>query len=477
MDRPNVLLISADHWPGPLLNCAGHSAIMTPTLNRLAANGVRFTNVYATTPTCIPARRELMTGTSARTHGDRIFRNGVPLPEGIPTLAETFSNAGYQSYAVGKLHVYPQRSRIGFHDVILNEEGRCHGQGFKDDYDLYLERAGYAGQGYTHAMGNNDYGTRPWHLPEHCHSTNWTVREMARTIQRRDPTRPGFWYCSFVAPHPPVTPPAEYLEMYRQLGVPEPFVGDWARDLERLPYMLRSRAHHWSEITAQEAELARMGFYAQCTYIDHQLRLLIGTLTEQGLIRNTIIMFTSDHGDMLGNHGLWAKPPMFEWAANVPLILSPLPGDERVGYNRVDDRLACQRDIMPTLLELCGVDIPETVEGRSLISGEPREHIYCEHYEDDDAIRMVRDQRYKLIWYPVGNRFHLFDLADDPDEMHDLSEDPAHAAIRADLIKKLTGELYGGDLEWVKDGKLTGLPDKQYIAKPNISFSGQRGWR
>jgi len=114
--RPNVLLICVDHWPGNLLGSARHPCVMTPTLDQLAANGVRFSNAYSTTPVCIAARRGLMTGMTARSHGDRSFNESLPMPD-VPTLAGTFSDAGYQTYAVGKLHVYPQRDRIGFGDV------------------------------------------------------------------------------------------------------------------------------------------------------------------------------------------------------------------------------------------------------------------------------------------------------------------------------------------------------------------------
>ncbi len=477
MTRPNVMLICADHWPGLLMRCAGHEHILTPTLDQLAANGVRFSQAYSTTPTCIPARRALMTGTSARTHGDRTFKERELMPENLPTLPEVFRNAGYQSFAVGKLHVYPQRSRIGFDDVLLNEEGRHHLGGGKDDFEWFLEREGYAGQELTHAMGNNVYTTRPWHLPEYCHPTNWTVREMCRVIQRRDPTRPAFWFCSFIAPHPPVTPSSEYLDMYRQTGVPEPFIGDWAKDFESWPYALKMRFHHYLGLSPQEVMLARMGFYAQCTYIDHQIRLLIGTLSEEGLLDDTIILFTSDHGDMLGNHGLWAKPPMYEWSAKIPLILVPVAGDDGVGHHRSDDRLACLRDVMPTLLGLCDIPIPETVEGHSLLSGYQRDHLYCEHFEDDRAMRMIRADQYKLVWYPIGNRLQLFDLDKDPQEMHDLSEDTGLANVREQLTRLLVKNLYGSDLSSVSEGALVGMPDKAFEPSPNRGLTSQRGWR
>jgi len=119
--RPNVLLICVDHWPGRQLGVAGHPCIMSPTLDQLATNGVRFTNCYSAAPTCIPARRGLMTGTTPETHGDRIFSETLRMDPALPTLAQPFRDAGYQAQAVGKLHVYPQRDRIGFDEVILME--------------------------------------------------------------------------------------------------------------------------------------------------------------------------------------------------------------------------------------------------------------------------------------------------------------------------------------------------------------------
>ncbi len=477
MTRPNVLLICVDHWPGPLLGSVGHERILTPTLDRLADNGTVYSQAYSTTATCIPARRAIMTGTRAQTHGDRVFDEYQEMDPGLPTLPQVFRDAGYQAFAVGKLHVYPQRDRIGFDDVILNEEGRHHLGGGRDDYELFLADQGYAGQELTHAMGNNEYGTRPWHLPEYCHPTHWTVRQMCRVIQRRDPTRPGFWYCSFVTPHPPVTPPQEYLDMYRDLGVDEPFIGEWVEDFCRLPYALKLHMDKRSPLDPTGTRLARMGFYAQCTYIDHQMRLLIGTLSEEGLLDDTIILFTSDHGDMLGNHDLWAKPTMHEWSSRVPMILMPMARYERMGHHQVDERLVALRDVMPTLLDLAGIPIPETVEGHSLLSTHRRDHLYCEHWEDDRAMRMVRAGQYKLIWYPVGNRFQLFDLEADPQEMHDLADAPAYVDTRSDLTNLLAGSLYGSDLKWVRDGQLVGEPDKIFAPAPSRGLAGQRGWR
>ena len=477
-NAPNVLLICVDHWPGPLLRAAGHEHIFTPTLDQLCRNGVRFAQAYTTTPTCIPARRALMTGTSARTHGDRTFREHEPTDPSLPTMAQTFRDAGYQAYAVGKLHVYPQRDRIGFDDVILNEEGRHHLGGGSDDYERYLHDHGYGGQELTHAMGSNSYTVRPWHLPEQFHQTFWTTRQMCETIRRRDPTRPAFWYCSYAAPHPPITPPADYLRHYEHFGVDAPFVGDWARDLETLPYALKlHRGRRNDGLDGDEMRAARMGFYAQCTYIDHQIRLLIGQLREAGLLDDTILMFTSDHGDMLGNHHLWAKPPMYEYSAGVPMILVGTAAARRVGVRRTDQRLAALRDVMPTLLDLCGIDVPDSVEGESLVAEQRRTHLYCEHHEGAAAMRMLRRGRYKLIYYPAGNRLQFFDLETDPQELHDLYGSRATAGVAGEMEGLMAGELYGEDRVWVRDGLLVGMPEPAYEYQPDRGLSGQRGWR
>lgn len=476
MSPPNVLFICVDHWPGRLMNIAGNDAVMTPTLDQLARNGVRFTNAYSATPTCVPARRGLMTGTTARAHGDRVFNETLPMPE-LPTLAGTFAAAGYQTFAVGKLHVYPQRDRIGFDDALINEEGRHH-LGLKaDDYELFLADQGYAGQELVHGMCNNNYMTRAWHLPEYCHPTNWTAREMCRVIKRRDPTRPGFWFMSFNHPHPPLTPLREYADMYQHVDVPEPIVGDWATDFDRLPYALKVRKDKLPALSALEMARARRAFYGLCTHIDHQIRLVIGMLREEGLLDNTIIVFLSDHGDMLGNHGQFAKGLAYEESARVPMILVPTADDRRIGHHRVDDRLVELRDVMPTLLDLAGIAIPSSVEGVSVLSGPARDDLYIEHYEDERATRALRDKRYKIIYYPVGHRVQLFDLQNDPDERCDLSEDPSHTEVREALTARLIKRLYGDDLAWVDGDKLVGRPDIPYEAKPNRGLTGQRGWR
>ena len=153
--RPNILMIVTDHWPAHLLGTAGHPVVKTPGLDELAANGTRFINCYSECPVCIPARRTLMTGQTPKSHGDRVFSPRMPMPP-VKTMPQAFREAGYQADAVGKLHVYPQRDRIGFDSVCLDEEGRRQIGGL-DDYDIFLGDAGHVGRQYDHGMSSNQY--------------------------------------------------------------------------------------------------------------------------------------------------------------------------------------------------------------------------------------------------------------------------------------------------------------------------------
>ncbi|MDA7598911.1 sulfatase-like hydrolase/transferase [Alphaproteobacteria bacterium] len=472
-NQPNILLIVTDHWPANLLGAAGHPAVHTPVLDALCRNGVRYTNCYSETPVCLPARRTLMTGTTPREHGDRTFQPLRPMESHLPTLAQTFRNAGYQAYAVGKTHTYPQRDRIGFDDVTLDDEGRTL-YGVSDDYEIFLGDKGHVGQQFGHGMSNNAYQATPWHLDEHLHATNWATTSMERYIRRRDPKRPAFWYLGYRHPHPPLVPPQRFLDHYADVDIDEPFIGDWASDTAALPYNLqgvRSRAIY----SEREIRWARRAFYALCTHIDQQIGALIGTIREEGILDNTIVMFTSDHGDMLGNHDLWAKQTYYEGSANVPMIVVGEKDCSKTGFNRTDDRLVGLQDVMPTLLGLAGIETPETVTGCSMTDGEKRDHLFGEFGENQHSSRMIRTQRHKLIWYPTGNHFQLFDLEEDPHEMIDLGGSKEHEVLLEEMKELLLAKLYGSDEKWVKDDKLVGEAGKVFRPGPNRGLSLTRG--
>lgn len=470
--HPHVLFIAVDQWPGHLFGFAGNQTIETPTLDNLARSGIRYPNAFAECPVCIPARRTMMTGTSPRTHGDRLFQPALPMPA-LPTLASTFTAAGYQTQAIGKLHVYPTRDRIGFEEAFIAEEGRSQ-LGGVDDYEIFLAEKGHAGEQFLHGMSNNEYSWRPWHLDEKLHVTSWITETAARSIRRRDPTRPSFWHVSYTHPHPPITPLASYLARYRLREMDAPRRSAWST-AQDLPYALKMNQRLWPELPPAQYDDMRRAFYAQCTHIDHQIRLLIGSLREEGILDDTIILFTSDHGDMLGDHGMYAKRTFHQGSANIPMILVDCTRATAARPGTADNRLVGLQDIMPTLLSMCGIAVPESCDGLSMLGEQGRDTLYGEALEGPLATRMITDGRFKLIWYPAGNHFQLFNLTDDPDELVNLYGQPALQADTQRLTSALRDELYGSDLEWVSGGELTGCEAPALTAPVNRGLSGQRG--
>lgn len=479
----NVLLINVDQWAGNYLSCMG-SQVMTPTLDSMCAIGTHFTNMYSSTPVCIPARREILCGCDAKVHGDRTFSVTREMPRDITTIAQAFGNAGYQTFATGKVHVYPQRSRAGFDDVFLMEEGRHYLDMKFDDYERYLMLNGACGEEYGHCMCNNDYLVNPWHLEDKFHPTNWITRQMCETIMRRDSSKPGFWYLSYNHPHPPLAPLKQYLDLYAEMDIDLPKIGEWARNQDKGPAYCKN---YWDLYSHMQnpvlIEQAIKGYFALCTHIDHQIRLVLGTLREQGILENTAIAFIADHGEMLGTHNLWQKNVFYENSTKVPCIIVPPIGSSKLIENEKDDRLVQLQDVMPTLLDIAGIPIPESVTGFSLAINEnkktTREYVYGELWEDIRASRMIRKGKYKLLYTPFGNRFQMFDLEEDPDECYDISSLPEVQSHKDELVALLVQSLYGQDLNWVQDGKLVGCEpsssDENVLGKH--SFLLQRGYR
>lgn len=470
-NRKNVLMICVDQLSFDKLGFSGNTNVMTPTIDFLASNGLNFDNTYSTCPICIPARRSIMTGMSPKSHGDRVYSETMRMPE-TKTIAQTFVDAGYQAYAVGKLHVYPQRDRIGFNDVVLMEEGRNE-FGVYDDYQIWLGKEGSIADEFSHTIGNNNYHTRTWHLPEKAHWTTWATNEMLRMMTRVDPDKPSFFYISYPAPHPPLVPLQVYYDMYNneEMILPEESFDNWYNDGSYIMNVFNKMAEGYSE---KEKRMAYRAYYAQCTHIDNEIRLLIGCLRETNRLQNTVIAFVSDHGDMLFEHGFIGKRLFYEGSAHVPFIISGEPVQKYRG--KVEEHMvASLEDVMPTLLDICEIDIPKTVDGISLVSGDKHEYIFGEITEGTRATRMITDGRYKLIYYPCGNIVHLFDMDVDKEEKNNLASDSAYS----DLMKKLTSvlifNLHSGDEEWVENGVLRGFNPPTDVDTVDFGMHNQRG--
>jgi arylsulfatase A-like enzyme len=272
-------------------------------------------------------------------------------------------------------------------------------------------------------------------------------------------------------------PLASYLDYYRPFAIPEAMQGDWSEDDAALPLPLRMNRAYYGGYRGAVLTEVRRAFYALCTHIDHQLRIVIGTLREEGVLDDTIVLIAADHGEMLGDFGLFAKRTYYEGSGCVPMVLMGRAGDQRVGHHRVDDRLVGLQDLMPTLLDLAGLPVPQSCDGLSMVGERRRQTLYGDCLENVSATRMLHDGRHKLIWYPAGNHLQLFDLEDDPGELRNRVADPDYATVRARLIDGLVDQLYGIDVEqgWVKDGKLAGFEAPAYEEHPDRGLNGQRG--
>jgi arylsulfatase A-like enzyme len=462
---PNVVLICCDHLRADWCGCNGHPLVMTPQVDELAYEGANFRQSFSEVPVCVPARRIMMTGKGRYGVHMNVNRDAQPFSEG-PKLAEVLTAAGYQSFASGKLHTCPQRNRIGFEDVQLNEEGRKQGGLDKDDYEAFLDDHGYGHLAYTHGLGNNEYGLRLSPLPEKFTTTHWTAEQAMKFIDRRDPTRPFFLHMSFDKPHPPIVPPRSYYELYRDVEFPAPACGDWVED--KLPtrvrhLQLKNNYDDWKDHPLMIQQSLR-GFAAMITHIDSMIGVFLGQLREHGLLDNTLILFVSDHGDQLFDHGNLAKGDFFRGSTNVPFIVRPPRPWARAhdfAWGQVDATTPVSlRDVMPTILDVCGVPIPDAVEGQSLV---PLMLGECDAFREYtcgncNVVYGVSDGLTKYMWFSDDDMEFLFDLQNDPHDLHDLADDPAWQPQLRTARERLVSWLEAHDDPHVEDGKLKPLP-------------------
>lgn len=455
--RPNLILLMADQMRGDCLGIAGHPDVKTPYLDSLAAEGVRFPNAYSACPSCIPARAALQTGMSQDHTGRVGYEDLVPWRYGH-TLAGELSKAGYYTQCVGKMHVHPLRNNLGFHNVRLHD-GYLHAyrapdtpsyenQCVADDYYWWLKQElGIAADPTDTGLDCNSWVTRPWIYEEKYHPTNWVASECLDFLRRRDRDKPFFLMASFVRPHPPLDAPEYYFGLYRDRDLAPPYRGDWNDEARRERWGHSCHAQS-SPSDPDYIRQLRAGYYAAITHMDHQIGRILSALTEQKLMDNTVILFVSDHGEMLGDHLMFQKAKPYQGSIQVPLFLS---GPEKyIGKRRVCEDLTELRDVMPTLLELAGAEIPETVDGVSVLHKVEREYLHGEHSLGCDSMHFIVTKTEKYIWYTQTGKELYFDLRKDPHERHNaIGEHPRQAEV---LRNYLIAELQGRE-EGCSDGK------------------------
>lgn len=451
-DRPNVVFIMTDQWRGDCLGCYGHPVVETPHLDHLAQQGVRFSQAYTATPSCIAARAGLFTGMCQRNHGRVGYKDGVPWNY-EHTLAGEMAAAGYHTQAVGKMHVYPARNLMGFHNVVLHD-GYLHferkaGKNYDlvDDYMPWLRnKIGSDADMIPHGLNCNSWVARPWPYGEETHPTTYVTTMAIDFLRRRDPTKPFFLFASYHRPHPPLDPPQVYFDQYINQEFPPVPMGDWADQQAQMKGIDGTMGLGF--MGQRQLHRARAAYYAQITHIDHQIGRLMEYLLEYDVLQNTMFVFSSDHGELLGDHNLFRKVLPYDGSTRVPLIVTP-PASWQCKRGSVSDAVVELRDIMPTILDACNVPIPETVDGQSVLPlarGEPaewREYLHGEHAAGNLSNHWITDGRCKYAWFSQTGREQFFDLANDPQELHDLIDDEGVQGqvqrCRQWLIEELTG--------------------------------------
>jgi arylsulfatase len=462
-DRPNILFIMTDQQRGDCLGIEGHSVLQTPNLDYLAASGVRFRRAYSACPVCVPARRTVITGRKPKNHG-ALQNIQAPLP--WPTLPGLLREAGYRTHLSGKAHWGPPATELGFETADWADSPIS---GVVNDYQTYVRENGapFHRASDAHGMYGNGFPGRPWHLADHLHFTNWATQKGLEFIDAQTDEQPWFLAVNFIHPHQPVTPPAFYFDKYMAMDLPEPFVGEWARVFDGPVRGLQPECWRLC-LDPPVMKATRAGYYGSIEHIDHQVARLLSTRV---LPDNTIVVFASDHGEMLGDHQWLRKRNAFEPSARVPLLMK-FPGTMDLPQQQVIDRPVELMDIMPTLLDAAGVAIPDTVDGQSVLPliRDPqstwREYVHGECANvptSNSGMQYLTDGKHKYIWLPGQDRELFFDLVNDPNELVDLSTHTHWAEEicqwRARLVAELTDRPEGftdGQKLIKQDGPTTG---------------------
>lgn len=406
-ERPNILFLFADDQRFNTIRALGNEVISTPNLDSLVKDGLTFTHTFSPIPICTPSRAELVTGCSGFRSGVRFF--GEKMDPVLPTWPGTMKDKGYLTWYTGKWHNDGTPTTRGF------DRARRVFRGGMGNHIMTFEEDGQKVTGFSSELFAN----------------------AAIDFLKSEPPTPFFMFVSFTAPHDPRMPPERYKAMYdpKKIPLPPNFVPEHpfdngelrVRDEQLLPWPRTPEAVR-GEIAA---------YYGMISHLDEQIGRILAALRQSGRDKDTIVIFAADNGLAVGCHGLLGKQSMYEHSVRVPLVFSGpgIPKGVRSGA------LCTLGDVYPTVCELTGIQIPQQVDGKSvvpIIAGKARgvrEAVFCSYR---DVQRMVRTEKWKLIRYPKIGKNQLFDISSDPHELKDLSADPAYADLLTELVARLT---------------------------------------
>ncbi|MCI5773484.1 MAG: arylsulfatase [Erysipelotrichaceae bacterium] len=454
--KPNIILLMCDQYRGDCLSFFDHPDVKTPYLDTLAADGVAFDNAHSACPSCIPARAALFTGKSPKRNG-RVGYQEAHDWDYDHMLAQELKDNGYQTVCIGKMHVHPPRLSCGFETLKLHDGYIGHyrhaslpywmHQNNSDDYMRDMKNIlGSTFDVNGTGVENNSWITHPWIYEERYHPTNWVIDEAIRQLETRDRTRPFFMMASFVRPHPPFDAPATYYDIYKDKPLAKPASSDWQRhDLTKRDGKIMDSIHGCSD--DQLVHDAMAGYYACITHIDHQIGRFITALENDESYHDSIIIFTSDHGEMLFDHGLFRKVLPYEGSTKIPFLIHVGKNIQKINPHISHSNVEL-RDIMPTILDIAGIPIPEDVDGLSLkeeLYTEKlidRPYLHGEHAKDhEQSNQWILSNNMKYIWFTQTNIEQFFDLNKDPKETHNLINDPSYKKHIETLRQYLITEL------------------------------------
>lgn len=429
-DRPNILFITTDHLRYDTLGYTGDPLIQTPAIDALAQTGVRFSNCFVQNPVCSPSRASFMTGRYTKNHG--VKWNGSKLGEHEITMVEAFKNQGYTTAAVGK-HGIGQK-RFGTLVDHLEATGIRRGWSEREDgdytvhdpnpFEQYVRDRGYEYKtGYALTDFRKNLGAVPSDLPEDCHIDSYVGMKSIEYLEGLEADDPFFLWVGFYGPHHPYVPSGRFADMYGADDVPpfERAEGDIEKKPPEYGLYFKAEDHKYrgfDQASDQTFREMKAAYYGMVSQIDWQVGLIVETLEKKGMAENTIIVFLSDHGEFMGDHGIPAKAPfLLDCMLHIPCFVV-VPGQSASDC----DALVESVDLFPTLTKLAGFEAPECVQGKDwgpLMMGEKsevRDTVFAEAVDK----RCIRTREWKYIHYPKKDHGELYNLADDPHELNNL---------------------------------------------------------
>ena len=482
MPQPNVLWICTDSQRWDTLGCYGNEFVDTPAVDRLAGEGLRFERCFSQSPICAPARASFLTGRYPVT--TKLRKNGQEIPESERLITRVLADEGYTCGLAGKLHLGPCEpfgrieDRTDPYVEPRIDDGYAEFEWSHDPSEAWPTNAYTTwlhDRGIDYDLPPPDSGTgllRPGVPAEH-HQSTWCGERAVSFIERyADVDGPWLFSVNPFDPHYPFDPPESHLEPYldrlEEIPLPEHVatVPDRATDarpddgesdeLAEKPAVQRHKAEETDGMTPEEHRHCRAAYWAMCDLIDEAVAEMLAALERTGQRENTLVIFTSDHGELLGDHGMYRKGPFFyEGAIRVPLVISG-PGIE-AGVER--EALVELSDLAPTILDACGVEHPPGMQARSfwslLADGEcgtesvkdhHREGVYCEYYDGlvdpvSTYATMVRTDSHKLVRIHGDEPGELYHLEADPEETENLWDDREHRDVKTELLARLADRM------------------------------------